>query len=339
MIEIASRLPSQYQEVEYIQSSGTQYIDSAVKGSSNLRVEMKAQMTANSIVTPFLFGARNSGTVASFCMFFYTSGGNAWFCDYQTSANRYKFDSSVVTKTGILEVDANKNVWTVNGITKNFNAASFQSSHNLYLFAINNGGTVADWMPGKIFYCRLYDSGILVRDFVPCYRKSDKVAGFYDLVSGAFFGNAGTGSFVAGSDVGGSITVTPGGIIPQKYALRRRTMVAAQRSQDATIQIAGVFHNESNSYNRVIIEGVTYNAPQTIVLPEGTEITLQAFSYYYYADSSKNAQIVVNGARVAAQIDRASPATYVFTVNGDCVIEGFEIITPLGRMPALRVTT
>ena len=56
--------------------------------------------------------------------------------------------------------------------------------------------------------------GNLVRDMVPCYRKADNVPGFYDLVSGSFSTNAGTGSFVTGADVPVTI-VTPE--IPTTY--------------------------------------------------------------------------------------------------------------------------
>jgi hypothetical protein len=36
---------------------------------------------------------------------------------------------------------------------------------------------------------------------IPCYRKADNVAGMYDLFSGEFYTNAGTGEFIIGPDV------------------------------------------------------------------------------------------------------------------------------------------
>ena len=36
---------------------------------------------------------------------------------------------------------------------------------------------------------------------LPCIRLKDKSAGMYDIVSDTFFGNVGTGSFVAGNTV------------------------------------------------------------------------------------------------------------------------------------------
>ena len=43
--------------------------------------------------------------------------------------------------------------------------------------------------------------GFLIYDFIPCYRKSDNVAGMYDLVSEQFFTNVGTGEFIVGPNV------------------------------------------------------------------------------------------------------------------------------------------
>jgi hypothetical protein len=38
-------------------------------------------------------------------------------------------------------------------------------------------------------------NSILVRNYIPCYRKSDNKPGLYDLVNGVFYTNAGTGEF------------------------------------------------------------------------------------------------------------------------------------------------
>ena len=44
---------------------------------------------------------------------------------------------------------------------------------------------------------------VLVREFIPCYRKADSVAGLYDLANNTFYTNAGSGVFVVGPDVSG----------------------------------------------------------------------------------------------------------------------------------------
>jgi hypothetical protein len=44
-------------------------------------------------------------------------------------------------------------------------------------------------------------SGVLVRNFIPCYRKSDNVIGMYDVINDAFYTNSGTGTFIKGPNI------------------------------------------------------------------------------------------------------------------------------------------
>lgn len=52
----------------------------------------------------------------------------------------------------------------------------------------------------KWYYFKITDNGILIRNYVPCYRKSDNKAGFYDLVNHTFNPSIGSAEFVAGYD-------------------------------------------------------------------------------------------------------------------------------------------
>ena len=37
-----------------------------------------------------------------------------------------------------------------------------------------------------LYYCKIYDGGVAVRDYVPCVRNEDGVAGLYDFISQEF---------------------------------------------------------------------------------------------------------------------------------------------------------
>ena len=50
----------------------------------------------------------------------------------------------------------------------------------------------------RIFSCKIYDDGTLVRDLIPV-RVGD-VGYMFDRISGQLFGNAGTGAFIIGPD-------------------------------------------------------------------------------------------------------------------------------------------
>ena len=50
----------------------------------------------------------------------------------------------------------------------------------------------------SVYYCKIYDNGTLVRDFVPMKDTTSNAGVMFDNVSGTIFNNAGSGTFTAG---------------------------------------------------------------------------------------------------------------------------------------------
>ena len=189
-------LPSGYTELAYIQSSGTQYIDTGFKHNQNTRVVMHVKpvsITANA----WAFEGRTAVDKNKKGVFFYFSSGSLWNADYYDGSGRKSF--SGISSTADLNIDYDKNTCTINGLSVNFTAKTFQSTFNLTLLACNTGGTVAGHLSAKLYSCQIYDNGTLVRYFKPCINASGDV-GLFDMVNQQFYGNAGTGVFT-GSEV------------------------------------------------------------------------------------------------------------------------------------------
>lgn len=187
-------LPSGYTQVEYIQSSGTQYIDTGFKPNNNTRVVMDFQfVSAPSSDHAVIFGARDATNVKSFCVFYITSG--YFRSDYNTTnTNQWAIDSTIR-----YTIDKNKETTSLNNTTQSYSATTFQCAYNMYLFGLNGTGYVYFRSIGlKVYSCQIYDNGTLIRDYVPCIN-ADGAAGLYDMVNGAFYANAGTGSFTTGA--------------------------------------------------------------------------------------------------------------------------------------------
>jgi hypothetical protein len=71
---------------------------------------------------------------------------------------------------------------------------------NAYIFNMNgNPPGNYEKLKGKVFYCKIYENNILVRNFIPAKRDSDNAIGMYDLVNNVFYTNSGTGTFVTGN--------------------------------------------------------------------------------------------------------------------------------------------
>ena len=188
-----SRLPSIYQEVEYIESSGTQYIDTGYEPQNYFGIDMFFSFSSISSAyqTPFSAGTGGSQLVVvirdSATYFRYFSGSASVLNTTLLANTRYN-----------LQVDKNGRITFNNVSTTSAYSAPLSSNETLFLFARANQENYAYI---KLYSCKLYNNGVLVRNFVPCYRKSDNEIGLYDLVNGVFYTNQGTGTFTKGNDV------------------------------------------------------------------------------------------------------------------------------------------
>ena len=203
-VYLPARLPSAYQEVEYIQSSWTQYIDTGLLVKPNTKVQIDMQLT--SVATNIRYFAVETGDNNSWWVAFVIyldsnkqiSFANGNWSVLRTGRNwdtsRYTF----VANNSSLKIYSNgTNVYTGNAPwTRTTNSAN-----NLYLLADDNNWTATLFSSAKLYSCKMYEASTLVRDFIPCYRKSDNVIGMYDLVNNQFYTNSWTGTFSKGNDV------------------------------------------------------------------------------------------------------------------------------------------
>lgn len=181
----ASRLPEGYTEVQYIQSSGTQYVDTGFKPNQDSRVLIKLSTSETGSHT--VFGADFSWTDDGFAL-------GVGFIHYGKETGTI----SGLNNGSPHEVDFNKNIISMDGSTVlTMGASTFSVPHNLALFANNRAGGIQEKTTMALYYCRIYDGNTIIRDYIPCIGPTG-TAGLYDLVGGKFYGNSGSGSFAAG---------------------------------------------------------------------------------------------------------------------------------------------
>jgi len=82
--------------------------------------------------------------------------------------------------------------------------STITSDRNIILFWQNEWGSAPTYYMNaiiKMYYCKVYENNVLVRDLVPVYRVSDNVVWMYDNVNDVFYTNANsTWGFVAWPD-------------------------------------------------------------------------------------------------------------------------------------------
>ncbi len=190
--------PAQYIQLEYIESTGTQYIDTGVLAESGKSWEI--EFSFSSLVNNGFIGARVSNF--RFWFILYSS-----YFDLGLGDDRYISSVPIVAGNrykNTLVTDNNGWVSYINDIevAKGNDVATKETiKGSIYLFKINNVSGSGYSGNSRIYYTKIWDGDALIYDFIPVLRLNGGKPGMYDKVSGRFFTNQGTGEFIAGPEV------------------------------------------------------------------------------------------------------------------------------------------
>lgn len=200
-------LPSSYQQVEYIESNGNQYIDTNISpGALPIRVEVGVYKASQATAEEAIVTATYVNTTS-------------WEVGYNTTANRlfaYSNNSVYITNASVygnaidvtatfnasspyktLKVESDGSELTEQSTSSNTAGVGY-ASNKLHLFNVKEGTNKAKI---RMYYCRIYSGETLTANFIPCYNKATGTVGMYDLVGAEFYGSSGSAAFAKGSDV------------------------------------------------------------------------------------------------------------------------------------------
>ena len=169
-------LPAGYTRLDFIESDGTEYIDTGFKPNSNTRVIFEGYNNSTSSI--WIFGAwkaKNDKMFAAAALNTYNVcyGAEIW--------------ANATMPVGPISIDMNKNAYTYNGVSGTLSEQTFSCDYTMYLFHINAAGAVSSGsFNGRIYSVKIYDNGTLVRDFIPAMNASGE-AGLYDLKNDVWY--------------------------------------------------------------------------------------------------------------------------------------------------------
>ena len=181
------RMPGTYTELEYIESSGSQWIDTGITASNRAVFSMDATAHNDEMVVFIISNIDSQG---------YTKGFGEYYDDIAGQNNllatgRHYYDLTYSDSGISFTYDNGDQIYTIT-------TYSISSVKKIVLFG---GQYVARRISAKLYSLKLYNNNVLVRDYIPARRNSDNVVGLWDTVTQTFFTNAGTGNFIAGPAV------------------------------------------------------------------------------------------------------------------------------------------
>lgn len=187
-------------EVEFLESTGGQYINTGVLASAALN-DAQIDITYSSSSTSgdlYIFGGGATFNTAIQCVI--NSSSNYFQPSWGQSlaiANGYAANA-----VATLRMTYNDYALTFGTTTRTgaFTATSRTfDDRAIYLFRGNRTSGGINTKPVRIYAFKISRNGIPILDLIPVRKGA--VGYLYDRVSGKLFGNAGTGDFVLGPDV------------------------------------------------------------------------------------------------------------------------------------------
>jgi len=202
-----SRLPAEYQEVEYIENTSTSYINTWLVCNYWYKIDLKYYTSSSgsgsitSDQTVLWPSKVNSATPLYYWInygaaykWIYLNYNNVWKDITNTQYVWNTYEASVILRNWNQTVVLDWN--TVHSAT---DSTSWTWWSNLFVFA---RWTDAHYAAIKLYSLQIYNSSdTKIRDFVPCYRKLDSVIWLYDLVNNTFYTNVWGWTFSKWNDI------------------------------------------------------------------------------------------------------------------------------------------
>ena len=184
--------------MEYLESTGTQYIDTGViftpqyKVIADIEFRRVSTSSADAQHNGFV-KATDSGNYRSIIGF-----NNGRIQIYVANLNQNTLDGLLDRHTYIIDLPDkftsidNNRAMIIDTFTGSF-------THSFFVFARNNAGVAELFCYERLYSIQFYDGSVIVRDFTPVIDWNDEPC-MYDKVNNTNFYNAGTGRFLTNED-------------------------------------------------------------------------------------------------------------------------------------------
>lgn len=199
--EPINRLPKEYIEVEYLESTGTQYLSTDITNATNrsyLKVNVK--YIYEGTYTGRLYGITDANANQSYFLgrynnFAYNKGGDyIVLTDYVKNGIN---DYSATFNNGNILLKINEGQQTATATYRTLSKGLF----GIFCRYRVDVSTYAELESIKLCKFEAFSSETnCILNLIPCKRKSDNKPGMYDIVNNKFYTNQGTGEFLTGPE-------------------------------------------------------------------------------------------------------------------------------------------
>ena len=205
-------IPNTYTRLEYLESTGTQCINTGKKYTNN-NFEITWDAVDNTTEAGSTLFAATAVQPWSGGLYGYANARTYWIGNSANKNIGYKgslLGQRYTWKIAVQDTDHSINLSKDgNFVSSKYFTGNVNTTHDIYLFCggwqSNADPTLTQFAKWRLYNWQFRDNGVLVFNGIPAKRNSDGELGIYDTVSGTFKINAGTGTFIAGPELSSNI--------------------------------------------------------------------------------------------------------------------------------------
>ena len=186
-IRIKKGLPVGYERLNYIEATGTQYIDTGIMMKTSTTIDCRFEVIDR--VSDYLFGQEQNSSAMM-----YSGLYNAHTYEYGWDA--YSFpaaDFIYMTQ----RIDGNTLITNINNSSFSMPINTTLPTYTTKIFRCNDNRHYDG--KARVFFFVIKENGNPVIELYPCRRTSDSAIGMYDIIGNKFYPNLGTGTFGYGT--------------------------------------------------------------------------------------------------------------------------------------------
>lgn len=310
-----SGLPLGYTLLDYIESSGTQYIDTGIIANNSTGFYVDAQKL-NTASDAIVIGSRESNSNTRCWVDIDHSNNGVLVFGWGDSkrspniigTNRFQaFLNFMNSRNGIVDGQECPDFATL------LQSSLPTQTRNLYLCKANYSGGDFPFV-GKVYSVKISQNDTFARNFVPC-KNASGVVGMYDTVSGQFFTNAGTGDFVAGNTVSDPVEVYADGVVETigLYSANHSNLLAPNMIHQGTI--SGVNGAVAPASNRCYFDFIKVKAGDDVYFSTKNNTPPPYGRIFIYSDANENS-FMTNTSGTAFSFGYYSGYKYTITADG-----------------------
>ena len=280
-------LPEGYTPLAYIESTGTQWIDTGWIPTGNTQEVTIIFSPTASLENKSVCGSQPSMTTPRNLIlhtgnYFYTADNYITCTSYNNPGDKYvvRMTNNVNSKLATVNINGNNT-------NLSYTSTALTTTYTYHIFTNNNGGNkTAQASSIKIYYCDIINNGTQFCELKPCRRDSDGVIGMYDLVSRTFKTNSGAGSFIAGPEL--AIGKGEGTSLPEEYQQVEylespngsTTYIDTGLKATATTGTRILYSNPNYDSSK---ENIFYGASSTLMYGGGANYYMEVYNPPYWA--------------------------------------------------------